>query len=1060
MAARWGWVPRVLAGTFAVIAVYSAVIALIRPLRLLLEPITSAVNDFVFPVEPNLAYAVFMVLLAGAIARRKRAAYRLLLVFVWVELVLIVLLGTLMMIAPDQGDKLTPVVVSGVFTVLLLVVLLLARREFYAKVQRASFRKALLVLVAGLLVSLALGYGLITAFPGTLRASDHFQWALEKVMGGAITLDFDRQGHGPAWVSFVIGLISAIALLAAAAEFFRSQRATAELPPGDEIRMRQLLAADGERDSLGYFTTRRDRAAIFSPSGKSAVSYRVVAGVSLAGGDPIGDVEAWEPAVRCWLDQAREYGWTAAAIGAGEEGARAYARAGLKVLQLGDEAVVHVADFSLHGRDMRGVRQAVNRVQRAGYTLRVRRHADLPQEEMRAVMGRADAWRDTETERGFSMALGRLGDPADGRCVLVEALTAEGDEAAVLSLVPWGEHGLSLDLMRRDRQADNGLMEFMVTGLVEAAPRLGVDRISLNFAVFRAAFEQGARIGAGPVLRAWRSLLLFFSRWWQLESLYRSNVKYRPEWVPRFLAYADTRDLPKVGIASAIAEGFLSGPSLPTLLRRGAEQHIPAQAVALLPEPAAEPPSAPVKQQVGVRTAKLDLVAEPYPVDFPRTHTTAEAVTIGESVAVAGRVMLIRDHGGVIFATLRDWAGERQLMLTDSGTMRSWREVVDLGDHVGCRGRVTTSAKGEVSVLVEEWTLTAKCLHPLPDKHRGLSDPEARVRQRHLDLITDPRAREVLRLRAAAVQALRDGLVRRGFLEVETPILQPVHGGANARPFHTHINVYDLDLYLRIAPELYLKRLCVGGVERVFELGRTFRNEGVSYKHNPEFTMLEAYQAYADYRVMLDLARELIQEATCRALGGQVVQGVDISGQWPVIPVNEAISRAAGEEVTPDTSAKELRKLCDRLAVPYSPKWGRGQLVLELYERLVEETTVAPAFYLDFPADVSPLTRPHRDDPRLAERWDLVAFGAEIGTAYSELVDPVEQRRRLMEQSLRAAGGDPEAMEVDEDFLGALEYAMPPTGGLGLGVDRLVMLLTGASIRQTVTFPLVRPLKR
>ncbi|WP_214326662.1 bifunctional lysylphosphatidylglycerol synthetase/lysine--tRNA ligase LysX [Nonomuraea sediminis] len=1060
MTARWGWVPRVLAGAFAVVAVYSAVIALVRPLRLLLQPITTAVNDYVFPVEPNLAYAVFMALLAGAIARRKRVAYRLLMVFVWLSLVLLVLFGALTLIAPEPDVHLGPVVVSGVFTVVLLVVLLLARREFYAKVQRASFRKALLVLAGGLLVSLVVGYGLITAFPGTLRASDHFQWVLEKVFGGALTLDFDRQGHGPAWVSFVIGLISAIALLAAAAVFFRSQRATAELPPGDEIRMRQLLAADGERDSLGYFATRRDRAAIFSPSGKSAISYRVVAGVSLAGGDPIGDVEAWEPAIRCWLDQAREYGWTAAAIGASEEGARAYDRAGLKVLQLGDEAVVRVAGFSLQGRDMRGVRQAVHRVRRAGYTLRVRRHADLPQEEMRAVMARADAWRDTETERGFSMALGRLGDPADGRCVLVEALTAEGDEAAVLSFVPWGEHGLSLDLMRRDRESDNGLMEFMVTGLVEAAPKLGVDRISLNFAVFRAAFEQGARIGAGPVLRAWRSLLLFFSRWWQLESLYRSNVKYRPEWVPRFLAYADTRDLPKVGIASAIAEGFLAGPSLPTLLRRGAEQQIPAQAAALLPEPAAEPPGAPVKQQVGVRTAKLGQVAEPYPVNFARTHTTAQAVTVGEPVAVAGRVMLIRDHGGVIFVTLRDWAGERQLMLTDPATMRSWRQVVDLGDHVGCRGRVTTSAKGEVSVLVEDWTLTAKCLHPLPDKHLGLSDPEARVRQRHLDLITDPRSREVLRLRAAAVQGLRDGLIRRGFLEVETPILQPVHGGANARPFHTHINVYDLDLYLRIAPELYLKRLCVGGVERVFELGRTFRNEGVSYKHNPEFTMLEAYQAYADYRVMLDLARELIQEATQRALGGLVVQGVDISGEWPAIPVNEAISHAAGEEVTADTSAKELSKLCDRLAVPYSPKWGRGQLVLELYERLVEEKTVAPTFYLDFPADVSPLTRPHRDDPRLAERWDLVAFGAEIGTAYSELVDPVEQRRRLTEQSLRAAGGDPEAMEVDEDFLGALEYAMPPTGGLGLGVDRLVMLLTGASIRQTVTFPLVRPMKR
>ncbi|MFI6319425.1 bifunctional lysylphosphatidylglycerol synthetase/lysine--tRNA ligase LysX [Nonomuraea sp. NPDC050556] len=1054
MTARWGWVPRALAGALAVLAAYSAAIALFRPLRRLLAPVTSWFGDVVFPVEPNLAYAVFLALLAGAIARRKRAAHRLFVAFLILSLVALALFFLLVWYDPSlaEGESLGRNAANAVVTLALLVVLVLARKEFYAKVQRAAFRKALLTLLAGLGVSFCVGLALVEVFPATLKPSERVLWTLERTLGGALDLDLTRQGHGHAWIAFLIGLMSAIALLLAFAVLFRSQRAIAELLPGDEVRLRELLAGEGERDSLGYFATRRDRAAIFSPSGKSAISYRVVAGVSLAGGDPIGDPEAWEPAIRKWMDQATAYGWTAAAIGAGEEGAKAYDRAGLKVLQLGDEAVLHVSDFTLQGRDMRGVRQAVNRAERAGYTLRVRRHAELSQDEMRTVIARADAWRDTETERGFSMALGRLGDPADGRCVLVEALTADGDEAAILSFVPWGERGLSLDLMRRDREADNGLMEFMVAGLVKKAPELGVERVSLNFAVFRSAFEEGARIGAGPVLRAWRGMLLFFSRWWQLESLYRSNVKYRPEWVPRFLAYADTRDLPKVGLASAIAEGFLAGPSLPTLLRRGESRpQEPLPVTAEAPEPPVK-----VKQQAGVRAAKLLLVPEPYPPVFERTHTTAEADTVGEQVVVAGRVMRVRDHGGVIFVTLRDWAGERQLMLTRPEAMTRWRRVVDLGDLVGARGEVALSDKGEPSVLVEAWTMTAKSLHPLPGKVSG----ETRVRQRHLDLIADPAARRMLRTRGAAVHALRDGLVGRGFLEVETPILQPVHGGANARPFTTHINAYDLKLYLRIAPELYLKRLCVGGVERVFELGRTFRNEGVSHKHNPEFTMLEAYQAYADYRVMLDLARELVQEAALAATGGHVVQGVDISGQWPVVSVNDAISAAAGEEVTVDSSANVLRRLCDRLGVPYHAKWGRGQLVLELYEHLVEARTTAPTFYIDFPAEVSPLTRPHRLDARLAERWDLVAFGSELGTAYSELVDPIEQRRRLTEQSLLAAGGDPEAMELDEDFLGALEYAMPPTGGLGLGVDRLVMLLTGASIRQTLPFPLVRPQKR
>ena len=319
----------------------------------------------------------------------------------------------------------------------------------------------------------------------------------------------------------------------------------------------------------------------------------------------------------------------------------------------------------------------------------------------------------------------------------------------------------------------------------------------------------------------------------------------------------------------------------------------------------------------------------------------------------------------------------------------------------------------------------------------------------------------MLRRRSDAVHAVREYLSGHGYLEVETPMLQPVHGGANARPFLTHINAYDMRLYLRIAPELYLKRLMVGGTEKVFELNRNFRNEGADATHNPEFTMLEAYEAYGDYTTMLELMREMIQQAARASLGGTVVvhegREYDLGGRWRSVTVNDAISHALGEEVTADTSVERLRRFCDRAGVPHDPAWGRGAVVLELYEHLVEDHTLAPTFYRDFPTDVSPLTRQHRADPRLAERWDLVCFGAEIGTAYSELVDPVEQRRRLTEQSLLAAGGDAEAMELDEDFLVALEYAMPPSGGLGMGVDRMIMMLTGGNIRETLLFPIVRP---
>ncbi|MER6983356.1 bifunctional lysylphosphatidylglycerol synthetase/lysine--tRNA ligase LysX, partial [Streptomyces carpinensis] len=719
---------------------------------------------------------------------------------------------------------------------------------------------------------------------------------------------------------------------------------------------------------------------------------------------------------------------------------------------------------------------------RTGATSRVRRHAALTDKEMEEVIDKADAWRDTETERGFSMALDRLGDPADGDCLLVEALAADGRLLALLSFVPWGPDGVSLDLMRRDRTAPNGVMEFMVAELCAAAPRLGVRRISLNFAVFRSVFEEGARIGAGPVLRLWRRLLLFFSRWWQLEALYRSNAKYRPEWYPRYICYGETASLARIGLASGIAEGFVPVPSLRKLWGKGharpgprpaTTDHLPPlTALGLEEAERAEAPYAGMPDQVRVRHARLERLRaagpDPYPVGAPaRTRTLAEVraeAREGEQVTVAGRIMLVRDFGGIVFAVLRDWSGDHQLALTRDGTgpaaLDRFTADTDIGDHITATGRTGLSDKGEPTVFVTSWQLLGKCLRPLPDKRRGLADPEAKVRMRYLDLVASPEARAVVRVRSTAVQALRQGLLDRGFLEVETPMLQQIHGGANARPFTTHINAYDLDLHLRIAPELYLKRLCVGGLEKVFEMGRTFRNEGVSPKHNPEFTMLEAYQAYADYDVMLHLTRELIQGAATAALGRPVVHKdgteYDISGTWPVKTVHGAISEVLGEEIGPGTDLVALRRHCDRAGVPYTADDGPGDIVLELYERLVEERTGPPTFYKDFPTEVSPLTRQHRTEPRLAERWDLVAFGTELGTAYSELTDPVEQRRRLTAQSLLAAGGDPEAMELDEDFLDALEYAMPPTGGLGIGVDRLVMFLTGLTIRETLPFPLVR----
>jgi lysyl-tRNA synthetase class 2 len=489
-------------------------------------------------------------------------------------------------------------------------------------------------------------------------------------------------------------------------------------------------------------------------------------------------------------------------------------------------------------------------------------------------------------------------------------------------------------------------------------------------------------------------------------------------------------------------------------------------------------------EQMRVRHEKLERLraegVDPYPVGFARTTTLAELraaypdlepdTATGDRVGIVGRVMLRRDGGKLCFATLRDGTGDLQVMLpvdtVGEDRLKAWKTDVDLGDHVGIEGEVVTSRRGELSVRADSWVITSKCLRPLPEKFKGLTDPEARVRQRYVDLIVRPQAREMLMTRATAVASVRNSLTSRGFVEVETPMLQVIHGGANARPFRTHINAYDMDLFLRIAPELYLKRLLVGGIEQVFEINRNFRNEGADASHNPEFTMLEMYQAYGDYDTMRVLTQQVIQEAALAVHGDLIVRHwdddgaateYDISGDWPVVPINTGISQALGEEVSADTDVDALRRWCAAADIPIDPAWSRGQVVLEMYEHLLEDRTSAPTFFTDFPTEVSPLTRQHREDPRLAERWDLVAFGAEIGTAYSELIDPVEQRARLTAQSLLASGGDVEAMQLDEDFLRALEYAMPPAGGQGMGIDRLLMMLTGRSIRETVLFPLVRP---
>ena len=491
--------------------------------------------------------------------------------------------------------------------------------------------------------------------------------------------------------------------------------------------------------------------------------------------------------------------------------------------------------------------------------------------------------------------------------------------------------------------------------------------------------------------------------------------------------------------------------------------------------------TADLPEQLRIRREKYDRLTDegryPFPVQVERTDDLATVrarhqdlppdTHTGDVVGVAGRVMFVRNTGKLAFAALRDGEAELQLMLSQGvvgpESLTSWKADVDLGDLVWAHGEVITSRRGELSVLVDRWELAAKALRPLPVAHKELSE-DTRMRQRYVDLIMSAESREMVRTRATVLRSIRDTLDRREYVELETPILQSVHGGAAARPFRTHVNAFDIDVTLRIATELFLKRAVVGGISRVYEIGKTFRNEGIDSTHSAEFTMLEAYEAYGDYDTMATLTRALVVDAAAAlgltdvlaySSGGPVP--IDIVGEWRHATVHELVSEAVGEAVDPDTDAGVLRRFAEARDVELQPGWDAGQIVLELYEKLVERSLLQPTFVRDYPVSVRPLARKHRHDPRLAEAWDLVIGGVELAPAYSELNDPVDQRERLVQQSLAAAAGDPEAMELDEDFLRALEYGMPPTGGMGMGVDRLIMVLTGRSIRDTILFPMVRP---
>ena len=885
---RW---PDRFAGAALLFAAFVLVVAVVPPWRDYFSRPDDIVSVLLIPIVPSLVYSALLLVMAEALRRRLRAGW-------WVMVIWWLVLPEVGRVTRFvDGDDRVLNAVGFVAAGAVIVLALRSRPQFVVRRVSGSLLAAVVVFLLGGAVVLFGGAWLVSAFGDSPDYGGSTAYVWHTMVSDLGRVDGDTSGAtAPFWVRGVINLVGAAVVLGAANLLFRASKDNRTLEIADEAKVRAFLRDFGEHDSLGYFATRRDKSVVWDTAdvatARAGVSYRTIGSVCLASGNPVGDPTYWTDALARWKQHARANGWSLAVMGAGHAGAVAYADAGLTMLDIGDEAIVDMGRFSLSGPGMSGVRQSVARLQRRGYTVTVARHATLTQDDFTTLNDAAGRWRgDGGDERGFSMALGRLGDPLDGQCVLVSAYDDQDQLRGFLSFVPWGRTGLSLDLMRRDPSADNGLVELMVASLAEQGAAYGVGPVSLNFAMFREAFERGAEVGAGPVARVWRQSLLLASKTWQLESLYRSNAKYLPVWQPRYMGYEFASDLPWVGTAAGSAEGFLTKPSISLFrsknsdedsLDTGGSEHA-AAVLALIPparDVVAEALStAHLPEQMRVRRAKLDRLRaqgiDPYPVSFPRTHTLvavrdeagalAPDTMSGRTVSVVGRVMLKRDMGTLGFGTLRDGSGDLQVMLDATRVSPEdadlWTHGVDLGDHVGVTGEVMTTHTGELTVLVDTVAITSKSLRPLPDKHKGLSDPDARVRYRYVDLIVRPEARTIAYQRATIVRSIRDTLHRRGFTEVETPILQTIHGGANARPFESHMNAYDMDLYLRIATELHLKRLLVGGMEKVFEVGRQFRNEGVDFKHNPEFTSLEVYETYGDYDTMRVLTQQMIQDA-------------------------------------------------------------------------------------------------------------------------------------------------------------------------------------------------------
>ncbi|MDO5746321.1 MAG: bifunctional lysylphosphatidylglycerol synthetase/lysine--tRNA ligase LysX [Actinomycetaceae bacterium] len=1108
---RWAArIPRIIGWVYVVAALWSAATFFIVKLSgfEVIGIIALVFEVFNVPVSSNLFTAAVFLLFAATCFMRKRLAMWLV-IGMQVLVVLAHLVSSIWLYLGFYEPVETSFAIihyaltatSLAIAVLTVVVLWRYRFAFPGYIYPGNIPASLVTLIAGLIIDFGIGCLLVFSRVDITALSAHEQirhlrWIVSTIVGKTLTHiivpGYQPKVTEPVWITAVLSVIAVIVVFISVVIFLRGRVFPARSQEQD-FQLRSLLLQWGSEDSLSYYGTRNDRCLVFSSDKKACISYGIASGVAVAGGDPIGNPASWDNAVRQWIATCYTHGWIPAVEAASQKGAITYRRAGLRARLMGDEAIVYPADFDAAARYAKPLMAAYSRVSRAGVTITMQRQSELSENQLMKLRKAAVEYR-VGSERGFSMALDRMFSPEDEDVLVVTATSQEGTIECLLTFVPWGRDGVSLNLMRRKPDSVNGVVEAMVVHMCLHARDIGINRMSLNFAMLRHVFVEGEAVDAGIIDRLQRRILVKASRVWQLESLYESNARYQPEWYPRYMCYAGDPLVVISMSATAMLEGFMPAPRIlvPTIAPNWPVTPEYVDSIRQLKRQTLEKAlTYRLNDQQRARRMKAvqlrALGRDPFPAGIDLGESTSNVIEAmrcvdGRLLRAHGRIVYRRNFGGVIFyALVKDGfffqvIAERNVMNNADFTAL---KLLDLGDDVVFEGPTLYSHKGEPSIGATTWQVATKALRPVPEYGVEL-DANTKTRQRTTALLVDHSRVQLLKHRSVAIATARRVLGEQGYLEVETPMLQAVHGGANARPFTTYFNAYSTNVFLRIAPELYLKRLAVAGMPAIYELGRSFRNEGADATHNPEFTSLEVYKAGGDYHTMRILTEQMIRECATALYGRPVIRrpagtpgtqglpvvetvdGVDmcelsIEAPWKVIDVYSAVSQASGTRVTPDTSEAELRALCVSHHCDVPPGADEGALITVLYDELVEADTIMPTFYTDFPVSTSPLTRKHRKDPRLAERWDLVAFGMELGTAYTELTDPDDQRERFTAQSLAAAAGDPEAMSVDYDFLQSLELGLVPTGGLGIGIDRMVMLLTGASIRQILAFPFVKP---